>query len=77
MQSIEESILCIFGSILNREVSKDSNFFSLGGDSLEMSDIVYHINQKYHIEIRSKDLLALGGDLETIIEEIQKHIIAT
>ena len=75
MQSVEENILCIFGSILNREVSKDSNFFSLGGDSLEMSDIVYHINQKYHTEIRAKDLLSLGGDLQIIIEEIQKHVI--
>ncbi len=36
MQLVEESILCIFGSILNRKVSKDSNFISLGGDSLEI-----------------------------------------
>ena len=69
----KHKILQIFSSILNRPVYEENNFFDLGGDSLEMSDIVYHINETYKTEFKAKEFLVVG-EIKDMIDIILNYI---
>lgn len=56
-------------------INKSTKFSSMGIDSLDLMDLVVHLEEKLSIHIPDDKLLTLEtvGDLLTVIEELKKY----
>ena len=62
-------LLEIFEKVLNKPVHLEDNFEDLGGESMEMQDIIGLINRTYQLKIKVKDVLKLKY-IDRIIEYV-------
>jgi acyl carrier protein len=68
-EEVQKSLLTIVRDILNKDVNPDDNFEELGGQSIEMQDILSIVYRKYQLKIKLKDVLNLR-----YIDDIIEHI---
>ena len=68
---LQEELLLIFSNVLNKEVKLEDNFEDLGGESMEMQDILGTINRTYQLKIKVKEVLKLK-----YIDNIVEYVIA-
>ena len=72
----EKQIASIWAEILNvNKIGKNSNFFSLGGHSLNVTRLVARVKQMFGVKIQVKDIFqqALLGKLAAKVEQLQKN----
>jgi acyl carrier protein len=71
---IEQKVLNIFSIVLDKPVQLSDNFYSLGGDSIELSDIGLRLNKMFNLNFTRKELLNMSGNIGEYCEKIQNII---
>lgn len=59
--------------IARDKIDVNSNFFSLGGDSLRALKLVKTINDKYSVNLRLSEIIADPATPNSVLEAIEKH----
>ena len=66
---VEQKVLSIFSIVLDKPVQLSDNFYSLGGDSIEMSDIILRLNKMFNLNFTQKELLNMSGNIREYCEK--------
>ncbi len=74
MENTENIVLDIFCNAMNTSISIKDNFFDLGGDSVEMTDIISKINNRLGLHYKLSYFLSLNGSIEEIIDVIKSDL---
>ena len=72
--NLTNTVISLLTTILKSPVNIHSNFFDLGGDSLEMTEFVSQINTLYHSSFTIKQFLSLPGNIDQYIALIETSI---
>jgi acyl carrier protein len=75
-QEIEEIVIEIIAeelSIDTREINLDSTFIDLGADSLDETEIMIHVEKKFHITI-SDDSAATLNNVRDLCKFIENNL---
>ncbi len=66
---VEQKVLNIFSIVLDKPVQLSDNFYSLGGDSIEMGDIILRLNKMFNANFKLKELLNMSGNIGDYCEK--------
>jgi hypothetical protein len=73
-ENIESFILETISRILNKPVNREDNYSDLGGESIELQDILGIINRTYKVKILVKELIRLQY-IDEMIEYMSLKIV--
>ncbi len=73
-EQVSTLILDLFREKMEKMVTKESNFFEMGVDSLDLSEITFKINIKFGTNYSPNYFFKTNGLLEEIIEDVKTKL---
>lgn len=74
LSDTEEKIITIWKNILNRKfISKNDDFFDIGGHSLKILEMIHAIQKIFHLKLSFREIF-LNSTVEKLAEEIEKEL---